>query len=84
MMGHWYGWGFGGFGGFWMAAIMILVLGLIIWGVVALVRRTSGVGCCGHASASQHSDSAMEILKKRYASGEINKEEFEEKKKNLL
>jgi uncharacterized membrane protein len=26
----------------------------------------------------------MEILKRRYASGEINKEEFEEKKKNLL
>ena len=85
MMGHWYHWGFGGFGGFggwWMALIMIIVLGLIIWGIVTLVRRTSWAGCCG--PVSQHADSAMEILKKRYASGEINKEEFEEKKKNLL
>lgn len=46
--------------------------------------------CCGmdHASESEQAhtqtESALEILKKRYARGEIRKEEFEEKKKDLV
>ena len=50
--------------------------------------------CCGmnhdmnHASESEqahtHTESALEILKKRYARGEINKEEFEERKKDVV
>ena len=45
---------------------------------------------CGmdHASESEHAqthaESALEILKKRYARGEISKEEFEERKKDLI
>lgn len=31
-----------------------------------------------------HGDSALEILKKRYARGEINKAEYDEKKKDLV
>ena len=50
--------------------------------------------CCGmnhemnHASESGQAhtpaESALEILKKRYARGEINRQEFEEKKKELM
>jgi putative membrane protein len=85
MMWNWFngGWGFGGW--WFMPIIMIVVLGLIIWGVVMLFRRTgwAGVGgCCGNSNVTN--DSALEILKRRYASGEISKEEFEEKKKGLV
>ncbi len=88
MMWHWFNgsWGgFGGYGGAWfMPIIMIVVLGLIIWGIVAVVRRAGWAGsggCCG--SSYMTSNSALDILKRRYASGEIGKEEFEEKKKAL-
>jgi putative membrane protein len=79
MMGNWYGWGFGGW---WMILIMAVFWGLVIWGIVALIRRTNGVGGCG--SSHQNTDSALEILKRRYAIGEVNKEEFEEKRKSLI
>lgn len=82
MMGPWFGWGYGGWGGWLMLIGMVIFWGLIIWGIVALVRRTSAPG--GWGSEHQHSESAVEILKKRYAKGEIGKEEFEEKKKTLL
>jgi putative membrane protein len=36
---------------------------------------------CGYGRG--HGESPMEILKRRYAAGEIGREEFEEKKKDL-
>ena len=49
----------------------------------------SPIGCgMNHASESgqahSHTESALEILKKRYARGEVSKEEFEEKKKDIV
>ncbi len=75
MMG---GWGLGGFmaiGGI----IMITFLGLVIWGIVSLVRWMSPSA----GNPASPGASALEILKQRYARGEINKEEFEQKKKDL-
>ncbi len=81
------GWGMmgpgmmGGFGWGWFMPIFgILFLGLIIWAVVAAVRGTSQ---SGSTDSSSRTDSAPEILKKRYARGEIDKKEYEEKKKDL-
>ncbi len=74
MMGD-FGWGWS------MPIFMILFLGLIIWAVVALVSGLSRQD--GSQSAGGRRDSALEILKERYARGEIKKEEYEEKKRDL-
>lgn len=75
MMGPWM---MGGWGWMWfMPVLWLLFLGLIIWAIVAAVRRPG-------ESGESTEGSALEILKKRYARGEISKEEFEEKKKNLV
>ncbi len=88
--GGWGGWGgmmgpgmmgFGLMGGF-MPIVMVLFWGLIIWGIIALTR--GAWHGCGTHSHSEHMDSALDVLKRRYARGEINKEEFEEKKKDLV
>ncbi len=79
MMGPWM---MGGFGWGWLMPIfMILFWGLVIWGIVALVRGLSGPR--GSDSIPPTADSALEVLKRRYARGEIDKEEYEEKKRAL-
>ena len=56
--------------------MMPLFWGGLILLVVWLVREVGG-------SSSNQPNRALEILKERYAKGEINKEEFESKKKDL-
>ncbi len=84
--GQYGGWGMMGSGmwGGWMFLMPIFFIifwGLVIWGIVALVRGLNGSR--GSDSGSSRPDSALEVLKKRYARGEIDKEEYEEKKKDL-
>ena len=64
---------------FFMAFFWIVVLGLIIWAVVAALHRPGESG-----STAQKADSPVDILKRRYAQGEIDKEEYEAKKKDLF
>ena len=73
-------WGMmGGFGWGWMPLLMLVFWGLVIWGIVAAVRHSGHhASCC-----TTTTESALELLKKRYAQGEITKKEYEEKKKDL-
>lgn len=71
--GSWFGWG-GAIIGFifWVLAIVF---------IVAIIRWTIRGGW---HSRWKGKDSAIEILKERYAKGEIDKKEFEEKMKDLV
>jgi putative membrane protein len=69
-----------GFGWMWLMPILwIAFLGLTVWAIVAAVRSSGE----SKGSDSTKAESAMEVLKKRYARGEINKEEYEQKKRDL-
>lgn len=66
--------------GLFSPVIGLVIMGLIVWGIVLLAQ---GIASSGGDEAGRRTDSALEILKTRYARGEIGKEEFEEKKKDL-
>jgi putative membrane protein len=71
-MMHWGG-DFGmGFGGGWI--FMVLFWVLVILGVVYLVK----ILLSGSSKEGKRSESAQEVLKKRFAKGEISKDEFED------
>ncbi len=74
---HWdYGWGMGfGFG--WL--LMILFWVILVLGVVYLIKLIA-VG----TKKVEKEETALDILKKRYAKGEISKEEFEKMKDDLM
>jgi len=71
-------WGFWGVWGIGMMFFMLVFWGLVIVGVVLGIRWLINQG------KEPRADSALEILRQRYARGEINKEEFEAKKRDLL
>ncbi|MFW6080758.1 MAG: SHOCT domain-containing protein [Desulfosalsimonas sp.] len=75
------GWGImGWFGGIFMLVVWVLVIVGLIFLIKWLVQATK----TGPGSSGSDSSGALNILRERYARGEIDKAEFEEKKKDLL
>jgi len=74
---HWdYGWGMGfGFGWLLMSIFWILI---ILGGIYFLKLIMGG------SKKDGKEDTALDILKKRYAKGEISREEFEKIRDDLM
>jgi putative membrane protein len=72
------GWG-GILSGIVSIAMWALIIGLIVWIVSGLVGRSSSTG----SMSTVMPDSALDILQKRYARGEITKTEFDDMRRDL-
>lgn len=68
-----------GFGWWFMPLVSIIFLVLIALGAYYLITEFSGTG----RSPPSHREKALEILKERYARGEITKDEYVEMKEDL-
>jgi putative membrane protein len=64
-----------GYGGMFMWIIFVIVVGLLIYFIVQS-QKTNGRTTTPH-------ESPLDILKRRYAKGEITSEEYEKMKKDL-
>lgn len=76
MMGWAGGYGWMGLGWIFMALLWVL----IILGIVALLRW---LGMGGNSSRDAQRNTPLEILQERYARGEIEQEEYEQKRRDL-
>ena len=79
MMGGWDGWGW-----FWPFHFIIPLLFFcaIIALIVVLVRYATGWG--GHPLRREHRPAGLDVLEERYARGEINRDEFLQKKQDIV
>lgn len=72
--GCWWGAGYG-YGGMFMGFLFLIILGVAIYFFVQYLMSKNVTG--------QVKETPMDILKKRYAKGEITKEEFDRMKNDL-
>ncbi len=73
-MGGW-GWGIGG------PIFQLLVIVLVIAAVVWFVRTTAW---SGSAPGPEHHSRGLDVLQERYARGEISRDEYLQKKRDIL
>jgi len=72
-MGHYMGWGGMGFGWiFW-----IVIVAVVIWAIIRIANTSQ------NRKSDTSGETPLDILKKRYARGEITKEQYEQMKKDL-
>lgn len=72
--------GFSGWGMGFGFVFMLLFWGLVILGIAALIRWLMTQPSPGKSSRDK---TPLEVVQERYARGEINREEYEQKKRDL-
>ena len=77
-----YGWGHPMWGMWGPWGIGMMLMWLLFW-VLLIVALVLGIRWLMTQGKEPRSDSALEILRQRYARGEINKEQFEAMKRDL-
>ena len=70
-------WGADAWGGWTLVhgAFWLLLLALLVFGAIALTRRSRSSG---------EGSSALDVLNERYARGEIDRDEYLQRKKDIL
>lgn len=71
---------FGGWGMGFGIVFMLLFWGLVIIGIAALIRWLLTPSSPGRSARDK---TPLEIVQERYARGEIDREEYEQKKRDL-
>ena len=76
---HMYGWGWGS--ALIVTALMLFILGVLIALVVVTVRSQSRTGRSDNSDVRDRT--ALEILKERYARGEITRQEYQSMRREI-
>jgi putative membrane protein len=71
--------GDGGWWGFGMMLVSLLFIALIVVGVVFMVRYSES----GRTTRRSEGSRALDILAERFARGEIDQQEYEERRRSL-
>lgn len=86
MMHGWYGPNGGWMmqGNYWWIGLIIMIVQLLFWlGIIYLVARLIKSYLSRSSITGKSEDNAMSILRERYAKGEIDLEEYNNRKKEL-
>lgn len=78
------GFGFGGFGFFFMFLFLVIVIGLSVWLLSALFPRPDSGSHQSGLNQLTGQESALDILQKRYARGELSQSEYETMRQELM
>lgn len=77
---HWNnGWGMMMGGGWFVWFLLLILIGLIVW----MFLRSASVRGTPSGSSPPKQETPLEILQKRYAQGEISRQEYEQMRGDL-